>query len=1357
MFGWGLLLFTLISVLIANSTPTRAATGINEQINFQGRLLNAAGATVADGNYNMQFKIYQDGDGVPGGGDETLKWTESWLNNSSQGVSVKNGYFSVQLGSITAFGSSVDWNQSVLWLSVNVGSTNGSCTPFSSCTPDGEMNPMKRLASSPYSLNSGRLGGLASSDFVQLAQGLQTDSSNSNASIAINKTGSANLITLQGGGSNVLTVSNVGAVLVKPTTSNDSATEFQVQNAAGNQILAVDTSGGQVVLGKANTGGVVGKLTLNNATNTNTVSIQSGTTSSSYTLTLPTALPGSTQCLQSDNTGALTFNTCGGASGIATKEGGTTIVAASTALNFNASDFTISDEGSNQTGIAIDYSNSHITRDNQTQSISGAWTFTNGLTVTGTTNLNASGSAATNVGTGTGNVAIGNTSGTLSIASSGGLNATTGGALTGVASIDTITTDATHLTFAAGGTLGSSGSSALVLNGGSSGYISGQVNGTEYFKFTSDSTNGSFGTLYCGQAGTNTCTIKGGSSLVLTGASGGNISILPAGSGDAIVTADSDTNFQVNYTSTTDDTIDITHINITDNASASTGALFGLAVVNNDNGANTGVPDALGYYKNANAAETVPDGLLVEQTGAGTLTSGLEIKRTAGTITTALLVTGTGYTDALKVGSLQILNGSGVLNTSTSVVSGSYTGITGTGALDAGSITTNFGAINVGADNITTTGTHFGNTFDRSTAGALSIGTGGSSAATSLTIGSSSVTSMTFTTDNNAANDFTFTGGITGSSLTTTGNVTVQGTTLSLGNGSAATISTPSGGAAISIQPNGTGALNLATTNTGNVAIGNSTGTFALTSSGGLNVTTGGALTGVASIDTIVHSATAITFAAAGTISSTGANNLSLNSGTNGSVVVTPAGTGDFNVATDADSNVLISSSAGNASAFQIQNSSSKNVVTVDTSANKVLLGDTSASGVTGLLVFNTSNNANTVGLQGGATSSSYTLTLPTNGGSLGQCLQNDGSITGQLVFGACNGTAGGLAKNAADVSSASVGSGSFLYAFTNGSSAVTSGVLKLDNGTNTNSALSIIGSGNSAATNAYIYAKNSNASPSGNILELQNNVSSGTDLLTVSATGSVGLKTTTNSTTALQLLNSTGGAVFTIDNNSSPATVQVGSSSTDGNAFLLVLDSYNTTDPTGSNGAMYYSTSTNTFRCRQNSAWMNCIGNTLMNDGVNNSASATLSTASDTTLYSYSVPGNSITSNDGRVLHLAIGGTYTTPANASGNVEFKVSFGGTGTFDGTLGVVGNAATKSFKFDIYIGQSSTTCYWWASGSGIANTSGTTAAANAAASVQSGTITAPDTTTAQTLAFTARAVGASSGTVTYRLATTEVLR
>lgn len=196
-------------------TPANAVAGINQSINFQGRLLTSTGATVPDGFYNIQFKIYQDGDGQTAGNTTgspagVLKWTESHLNNIGKGVTVKNGFMSVELGSITAFGSSIDWNQDTLWLSMNIGNTNLTCTPFTSCSPDGEMLPMKRMSSTPYSLNSGLLGGLSSAQFLQLAQGVQTDASTNTTSIFINKTSTGNFVGFQASGVDVFSITNSG-------------------------------------------------------------------------------------------------------------------------------------------------------------------------------------------------------------------------------------------------------------------------------------------------------------------------------------------------------------------------------------------------------------------------------------------------------------------------------------------------------------------------------------------------------------------------------------------------------------------------------------------------------------------------------------------------------------------------------------------------------------------------------------------------------------------------------------------------------------------------------------------------------------------------------------------------------------------------------------------------------------------------------------------------------------------------------------------------------------------------------------------------------------------------------------------
>lgn len=237
-------------------SPVHATTGVSQQINFQGRLLNAQGATVPDGNYNIQFKIYQDGDGLSVGNTTgspagTLKWTESHLNATSQGITVKNGYMSVQLGSVTPFGSSIDWNQDTLWLSMNIANTNATCTPFASCSPDGEMIPMKRLSSTPFSLNSSLLGGLSSAQFLQLAQGVQTDATTNTASIFINKTNTGNLLQLQSSGNDAFIVNNSGNVAFGAATDHTLSVATAAAGVAGKALTVSAGSASNIGAGAA--------------------------------------------------------------------------------------------------------------------------------------------------------------------------------------------------------------------------------------------------------------------------------------------------------------------------------------------------------------------------------------------------------------------------------------------------------------------------------------------------------------------------------------------------------------------------------------------------------------------------------------------------------------------------------------------------------------------------------------------------------------------------------------------------------------------------------------------------------------------------------------------------------------------------------------------------------------------------------------------------------------------------------------------------------------------------------------------------------------------------------------------------
>ena len=264
-----LLIAAVLSCFLFATQSAQATPGINQQMNFQGRLLNAQGATVPDGYYNVQFKIYQDGDGLTAGNTTgspagTLKWTENHLNASGKGVQVKNGFMSVELGSVTPFGSSIDWNQDTIWLSMNIGNTSATCAPFVNCSPDGEMTPMKRLSATPFSLNSNLLGGLASAQFVQFAQGVQTDAATNSNSIFINKTSTGNFLALQSAGTDVFLLNNSGDVSfggsanhsISVATAPSGETGKNLTVSAGSAAnIGTGAGGGDLVLQGGNAAG----------------------------------------------------------------------------------------------------------------------------------------------------------------------------------------------------------------------------------------------------------------------------------------------------------------------------------------------------------------------------------------------------------------------------------------------------------------------------------------------------------------------------------------------------------------------------------------------------------------------------------------------------------------------------------------------------------------------------------------------------------------------------------------------------------------------------------------------------------------------------------------------------------------------------------------------------------------------------------------------------------------------------------------------------------------------------------------------------------------------------------------------
>jgi hypothetical protein len=145
-----------------------------------------------------------------------------------------------------------------------------------------------------------------------------------------------------------------------------------------------------------------------------------------------------------------------------------------------------------------------------------------------------------------------------------------------------------------------------------------------------------------------------------------------------------------------------------------------------------------------------------------------------------------------------------------------------------------------------------------------------------------------------------------------------------------------------------------------------------------------------------------------------------------------------------------------------------------------------------------------------------------------------------------------------------------------------TSGSSSVNIGTGSSTGTVTIGN-QSGGNNVLITANNFAVDATGNFSGVDNLIMGGK--LNADVSDANGLRVR-NSTGTIGLLN--------IDSTGSGTTglsLQVGSSTTDANAVELILDSYNNaTDPSGTNGAMYYNSSLGKFRCYENSSWKNCI-----------------------------------------------------------------------------------------------------------------------------------------------------------------------
>jgi hypothetical protein len=308
------LLLTIPVIVVATSfvayfgRHNTAEAATNGTINFQARLLNTAGSIVPDGNYNVEFKLYNasSSSGSSQGscsGDSACLWTET--RTSSDRVRVANGYMTVNLGSVTAFGA-IDWDQE-LWLTMNVGGT------LVSPSFDGEMSPRLKLTAVPYAFRAGSLVGGSGANTTKLTTG--TPSGNNTIALPA-ETGT---VCLQSSTACGFAASTGSTSYINNSTTLQTA-NFHIQSASATSVGAIirgaaSQTSSLLQMVDGTTGYSVAQFTNNgylylgsdNISRTGQIVFHDGTLSNAYTATFtaPAALTASRTITIPDETGTV--------------------------------------------------------------------------------------------------------------------------------------------------------------------------------------------------------------------------------------------------------------------------------------------------------------------------------------------------------------------------------------------------------------------------------------------------------------------------------------------------------------------------------------------------------------------------------------------------------------------------------------------------------------------------------------------------------------------------------------------------------------------------------------------------------------------------------------------------------------------------------------------------------------------------------------------------------------------------------------------------------------------------------------------------------------------------------------------
>lgn len=275
IFFGSIFLAALVSVGFFALSNVQAATGINEQISFQGKVVNSDGTNVTDGSYTFLFCLYTTGSpssNCTTGSNNDAVWRES------KSVTVTDGIFQTNLGDTTTLPGSVDFNTDNIYLGINFDA-------------DGQMSPLVRFTAAPYAMNAARVGGLTvtdttgtltipNSETISFGGSFTTSASND---VTLTTTGATNvtlpttgtLVTLDGVETLTnKTIGSTGLTFSGATTDITTASgEALTLNSGTTGTINIGTDASAETINIGNTGAAVKTIAIGNNTQANTITI----------------------------------------------------------------------------------------------------------------------------------------------------------------------------------------------------------------------------------------------------------------------------------------------------------------------------------------------------------------------------------------------------------------------------------------------------------------------------------------------------------------------------------------------------------------------------------------------------------------------------------------------------------------------------------------------------------------------------------------------------------------------------------------------------------------------------------------------------------------------------------------------------------------------------------------------------------------------------------------------------------------------------------------------------------------------------------------------------------------------------